>query len=101
MKAVQALRRYGHQIVIGNILSTRKNVVEFFIRCSRVTEPKGNSESLPMASSTDSLLDSDSIDIKKLTMELSEEQQANKVEIERLIVPELIELHTKHIGSSV
>ncbi|KAJ3109838.1 hypothetical protein HDU97_000068 [Phlyctochytrium planicorne] len=62
-KARASLLRYGHQIVIGNILNTRKYTVKFIT----------------------------------LTLEqnitLTEDQIANDVEIESLIVPELIKKH--------
>lgn len=37
VKARQALKRYGHQLVIGNILQTRKHVV-WFISAGTVEE---------------------------------------------------------------
>ncbi|KAI9142915.1 DNA/pantothenate metabolism flavoprotein [Paraphysoderma sedebokerense] len=62
-KSLQALHRYGHQIVIGNILSTRKRVVHLIT----------NSENQ--------------------IVELSKDQVDNAVEIESLIVPELVRRH--------
>lgn len=67
-KSRQALRRYGHQIVIGNILTTRKRVVKMI-----------------------SAEDEQEIRLTK------EEDEVDHIEIESRIVPALIELHTEWI----
>ncbi|KAG0338079.1 hypothetical protein BG000_004587 [Podila horticola] len=68
LKSRQALKRYGHQIVIGNILTTRKRVVRM-VTLEDVTEIR-------------------------LTQDEDEVQQ---IEIESRIVPELIRRHTDWI----
>ncbi|TPX34930.1 phosphopantothenate---cysteine ligase (CTP) [Synchytrium microbalum] len=68
-KARRALIRYGHQIVIGNILATRKNIVHLITKDDRV-------------------------DIR-----LSPEEAKQDVEIESKIIPELVERHTRWIES--
>ncbi|KAG0008691.1 hypothetical protein BGZ82_004501, partial [Podila clonocystis] len=68
MKSRQALKRYGHQIVIGNILTTRKRLVRM-VTLEDVSEIR-------------------------LTQDEDEVQQ---IEIESRIVPELIKRHTEWI----
>ncbi|EJW78984.1 DNA/pantothenate metabolism flavoprotein [Wuchereria bancrofti] len=70
-KARQALRNYGHQLVIGNTLDTRKERVIFV--------NNGNKEE---------------------TISLSEEQKAAGVEIEQSIVDKLVEMHDKLLLST-
>ncbi|VDP12302.1 unnamed protein product [Onchocerca flexuosa] len=65
-KARQALQKYGHQLVIGNILDTRKERVTFI--------SNGDNEE---------------------TIHLSDEQKSRGVEIEQLIVDKLVEMHDK------
>uniref|UniRef100_A0A8R1Y1W7 DNA/pantothenate metabolism flavoprotein C-terminal domain-containing protein n=1 Tax=Onchocerca volvulus TaxID=6282 RepID=A0A8R1Y1W7_ONCVO len=65
-KARQALQKYGHQLVIGNILDTRKERVTFISNGD-------NAE----------------------TIHLNDEQKARGVEIEQLIVDKLVEMHDK------
>ncbi|ORZ41229.1 DNA/pantothenate metabolism flavo protein [Catenaria anguillulae PL171] len=70
-KSKQALDRYGHQLVIGNMLKTRKFIVYFF-----------------------------SLDGDKLvtdTIELSKEEQAKTAEIEAHMIPKLVDLHSRWI----
>ncbi|KAJ3219923.1 hypothetical protein HDU67_008452 [Dinochytrium kinnereticum] len=69
-KARKSLRTYGHQIVIGNILATRKYTVMFITK----TEEQ--------------------------TVTLSGEQIAEDVEIESIIIPELIRRHELWIQGS-
>ncbi|KAI8847430.1 DNA/pantothenate metabolism flavoprotein [Chytridium lagenaria] len=66
-KARKSLSRYGHQIVIGNILSSRKYTVKF------------------ITTSEDQ------------TITLTEDQVKHDVEIESIIIPELIRRHTEWI----
>ncbi|KAF9432195.1 hypothetical protein BGZ76_011137 [Entomortierella beljakovae] len=68
MKSRQALKRYGHQIVIGNILTTRKRVVKLITK-------------------------DDESDIT-LTQD---EDEVQHIEIESRIVPELIKRHSEWI----
>ncbi|KAF9421328.1 hypothetical protein BGZ94_008866 [Podila epigama] len=67
-KSRQALKRYGHQIVIGNLLTTRKQVVN--------------------------LITMDSEAEIRLT---PEEDEVQHIEIESRIIPELIRRHTEWI----
>ncbi|KAF5112110.1 hypothetical protein DV452_004174 [Geotrichum candidum] len=67
-KARQALTRYSHQLVIGNLLQTRKREVVFV-----TTE--------------------DAVDYN-----ISEEEEANGVEIESVIIPKVIDAHTTWIS---
>ncbi|KAJ3300612.1 hypothetical protein HK104_009269 [Borealophlyctis nickersoniae] len=66
-KAKKSLERYGHQLVIGNILTTRKRIVTLITQ----TEQKD--------------------------IVLSDEELAAGVEIESRIVPELVERHDRWI----
>lgn len=68
-KARIALERYGHQIVIGNNLMTRKHEVVFV---QKDTED---------------------------WVRISEDQVAAGVEIEETIVERLIQLHNAHVNS--
>ncbi|KAF8924296.1 phosphopantothenate-cysteine ligase [Dissophora ornata] len=68
LKSRQALKRYGHQIVIGNILTTRKRVVKMITQ-------------------------DDEAEIR-LTQE---EDEVQHIEIESRIVPELIRRHSEWI----
>ncbi|KAG0371079.1 DNA/pantothenate metabolism flavoprotein [Gamsiella multidivaricata] len=70
LKSKQALKRYGHQIVIGNILTTRKRVVK-------------------MITATDQT-------VIRLT---KEEDEVQHVEIESRIVPELVRRHAEWIDA--
>ncbi|KAI0462162.1 hypothetical protein LJB42_004250 [Komagataella kurtzmanii] len=65
-KARGALERYNHQLVIGNLLQTRKKEVVF------VTPEEGEH-----------------------WIRLTDEQHANGTEIESLIIPEIMSLHEK------
>ncbi|KAI9599188.1 DNA/pantothenate metabolism flavoprotein [Syncephalis fuscata] len=66
-KARQALHRYGHQLVIGNMLNTRKRLVV-------LVDPE-----------------------KECKIQLSDEQLKQGVEIEEQIVARLAEHHEQHI----
>lgn len=68
-KARGALKRYNHQLVIGNLLQTRKKKVVF-------VTPAG-----------------------ERWIELSPEQVHDNVDIESIIVPEIIKLHSQWIDS--
>lgn len=68
-KAQGALERYNHQLVIGNLLQTRKNEVVF------VTPERQE------------------------WLRLTEEQRAHGVEIESLIIPKILKLHREWITS--
>ncbi|KAK7204375.1 putative phosphopantothenoylcysteine synthetase [Myxozyma melibiosi] len=70
-KARQALERYSHQLVIGNLLQTRKNEIVF-------VEPE----------------------VPETWIRLSDEQIKDGTEIESLIIPATIERHTAWIEQS-
>ncbi|RGB29843.1 DNA/pantothenate metabolism flavo protein [Rhizophagus diaphanus] len=69
-KSRQALTRYGHQIVIGNLLTTRKLEVTFITKDS------------------------------ELKIQLSEEEVNNDVEIESKIIPELVKRHDEWVKNT-
>ena len=69
-KARQALERYGHQIVIGNMLLTRKRVVHFITRD------------------------------EERKIEMSDEELNNGIEIETKIISELKAKHDEWIKKS-
>ncbi|KAI8889961.1 DFP-domain-containing protein, partial [Backusella circina FSU 941] len=68
-KARQALNRYGHQVVIGNMLNTRKQTVTFITQ---------NTEKV---------------------LSLTTEELKSEVEIESMIIPELARIHEHWIES--
>ena len=70
-KSRQALTRYGHQIVIGNLLTTRKLEVIFITKDS------------------------------EFEIKLTEQEVNNDVEIESKIIPELIKRHDEWIKNAV
>ncbi|KAK9469681.1 DNA/pantothenate metabolism flavoprotein [Lipomyces arxii] len=70
-KARQALDRYSHQLVIGNLLQTRKYEVVF-------VEP----------------------DLPEVWIRLSNKENADSIEIESKIIPAVIERHTAWIEKS-
>ncbi|KAK9455406.1 DNA/pantothenate metabolism flavoprotein [Dipodascopsis uninucleata] len=70
-KAEQALERYSHQLVIGNLLQTRKYEVCF-------VQPGNNFE----------------------WIRITKEQEAEGIEIESIIIPKVIELHNDWIQNS-
>lgn len=65
-KASEALKRYQHQLVIGNLLQTRKDEVVF-------VKPGGI----------------------EIWIRLTEDEKKDKVEIESIIIPEVIKEHQK------
>ncbi|KAF1800949.1 DNA/pantothenate metabolism flavoprotein [Mucor lusitanicus] len=68
-KARQALTRYGHQVVIGNMLKTRKQTVTFITQHS------------------------------EKVLSLTPQQMENDIEIESEIIPELVRIHQNWIES--
>jgi phosphopantothenate-cysteine ligase len=68
-KARQALNRYGHQVVIGNMLNTRKQTVTFITQ---------NTEKV---------------------LSLTQQDLQSDVEIESLIIPQLAHIHEHWIES--
>jgi phosphopantothenate-cysteine ligase len=77
-KSKQALKRYGHQLVVGNLLRSRKQRVIFFYK-----RPNASGEEFAYE-----------------PVELSGLDVEQKVEIESLIVPRLISRHTEWIKAS-
>lgn len=69
-KAMSALERYLHQLVIGNLLQTRKKEIVF-------VTPDGHED----------------------WVRLTDEQYAQKEEIEKLIIPKVISYHQQWINS--
>ncbi|RHZ44836.1 hypothetical protein Glove_709g73 [Diversispora epigaea] len=69
-KSRHALNRYGHQIVIGNLLETRKREVIF------ITKDSG------------------------FQVKLTEEEIKNEIDIEAKIIPELVKRHDEWINKS-
>ncbi|KAI8378229.1 DNA/pantothenate metabolism flavoprotein [Choanephora cucurbitarum] len=70
-KARQALTRYGHQVVIGNMLKTRKQTVTLITQ---------NNQSV---------------------LSLSKDEMDQEVEIESKIIPELVRIHQNWITSGL
>ena len=99
-KAQAALKRYSHHLVIGNLLSTRKwevvfvapNAEEHWIRVPMHRRVKS-------VSGQDGILQRPSMAALTNGAETETNDYADdtEVEIESLIVPEVTELHQKHI----
>ncbi|KAJ3123729.1 hypothetical protein HK098_001661 [Nowakowskiella sp. JEL0407] len=82
-KSESALQRYGHQIVIGNMLSTRKRVVKFvyYNNVDHDGDHKGWEDGKSVVEE----------------VRISEEEERRGVEIEIFIVQELVEKHSRWI----
>lgn len=63
------MTRYGHQVVIGNMLTTRKKIVTLITKES------------------------------EKVLSLTDEQLENDLEIESLIIPELVQIHQNWVDS--
>ncbi|KAI9927883.1 hypothetical protein ASPWEDRAFT_173534 [Aspergillus wentii DTO 134E9] len=109
-KARTALERYSHHLVIGNLLTTRKWEVVFvtpdapYEKWIRVPKSK-RSKSISGAEEQVGLAEAKSAaesgrrandDGRDVTQEY-DDRSRDGVEIERLIIPELIQLHSKMI----
>lgn len=109
-KARTSLQRYAHHLVIGNLLSTRKWEVVFVTP----EEPHERWIRVPKAKRSKSISGSENqigLAEKVLHPELSQGDEERKgeegaelvpdggLEIESLIIPELVKLHTKRIES--
>ena len=70
-KARQALKQYGHQVVIGNMLATRKQTVTMIMNDT------------------------------ERELALSPEEMNKGVEIERKIIPDLVNIHDHWIETGV
>ncbi|GAA5849598.1 hypothetical protein JCM8547_000507 [Rhodosporidiobolus lusitaniae] len=92
-KARTALQRYGHQIVVGNLLDTRKHEVVF------VTPPSSATKSLAEADvQKEGEWGEEWVRIRKDGKKLEGEGEERVHEIEEDIVGRLVELHGAYIG---
>ncbi|EXJ92560.1 hypothetical protein A1O3_01112 [Capronia epimyces CBS 606.96] len=97
-KAEQALKRYHHDLVIGNLLMTRKWEVVFvtpdggerWIRVPKSRRSKSISGVEELVGKAERKHDPEPVDLEGGTM-------MDGVEIESLIVPELVLMHTKRM----
>ncbi|KAI9037078.1 phosphopantothenate--cysteine ligase CAB2 [Aspergillus affinis] len=109
-KAQTALKRYSHHLVIGNMLSTRKWEVVFvtpdapYERWIRVPKSR-RSKSISGAEDMVGLAEAKRAENEANSQsgDNGEARQADSgpegVEIENLIIPELVKLHTKRINT--
>jgi phosphopantothenate-cysteine ligase len=106
-KARQSLERYSHDLVIGNLLSTRKWEVVFVSRDSgdlwiqvprhrRVKSLSGSEKQVGMAALEDISGEKHQIDTLEEVSAKAEEGPSG-LEIESIIIPEVIKLHTAAI----
>ncbi|KAH8819071.1 DNA/pantothenate metabolism flavoprotein [Xylogone sp. PMI_703] len=108
-KAEYSLNRYQHNLVIGNLLSTRKWEVVFvapgrpnkWIRVPRHRRRKtlGGDESLVGAARKND--GSSAVDLSEPIDPLHPPEGEPEMEIESLIIPALQELHTEHIKATL
>lgn len=96
-KAEQALNRYGHDIVVGNLLTTRKWEVVFvspdgedWIRVPKMKRNKSISGVESLVGKADKKAEPDPIDLEGGIV-------TEGMEIESLIIPELASMHTDRI----
>jgi phosphopantothenate-cysteine ligase len=100
-KSITALQRYGHQVVIGNVLQTRKHVVTFFSLSSlsiRSDSRMSNQSDVSSVDGLQSTLSSTAVDSEKI--ELTQEERDTHAEIEARIVSECIRRHTEWISAN-
>lgn len=104
-KAKTALQRYSHHLVIGNLLSTRKWEVVFITpeepheRWIRVPKSK-RSKSISGVEDQVGLAEAkkgNSVPTDQSEVEQGSETSRDGVEIESIIIPELVKLHTKKV----
>lgn len=117
-KARTSLQRYAHHLVIGNLLSTRKWEVVFvtpdapherWIRVPKTRRSKsisGEENQIGLAEkkrkNNDQLAENENDkegEGEKEELRRNEEEEGRGVEIESLIIPELVKLHTQRIES--
>ncbi|KAL2418119.1 Phosphopantothenate-cysteine ligase CAB2 [Exophiala dermatitidis] len=97
-KSEQALKRYGHDLVIGNLLTTRKWEVVFitpdgeekWIRVPKSRRSKSISGVEELVGKAERKHGPEPVDLEGGTV-------TEGMEIESLIIPELAEMHTKRI----
>ncbi|KAI9781200.1 MAG: hypothetical protein M1816_002460 [Peltula sp. TS41687] len=107
-KAHQALDRYAHHLVIGNLLSTRKWEVVFVVpgqperwirvpRHRRTKSVSGNERLVGLAAARSRKIGGSNVPVDDIEEELgaSLEEEGPELEIESLIVPEIAKMHTK------
>ncbi|KAK5070975.1 Phosphopantothenate--cysteine ligase cab2 [Lithohypha guttulata] len=102
-KAEQALHKYGHDLVIGNLLTTRKWEVVFvrtgeerWVRVPKAKRSRSVSGIEELVGRADKKKDA----AKKDEVDLSGGEVREGMEIESLIVPELAALHEQRIRDS-
>lgn len=96
-KAQQSLYRYRHDLVIGNLLATRKWEVVFISREGEkwIRVPKARrSKSF---SGVENLVGKIEGKTEETPVDLVEEMVTERLEIESLIIPELVAVHTERI----
>lgn len=99
-KARRALRNYGHQLVIANMLHTRKFSVTMVERDMTLMHRKKDSTSLPSTEAIISKIDEQAAENSKLTeILLSNDELTLGVEIESKMIPFVIGRHTDWIAS--
>ena len=99
-KAEQALERYGHDLVVGNLLTTRKWEVVFVMKGERerwIRVPRmKRSKSFSGVESQVGLAEG-RMDAEEKEVDLTGGIVTEGMEIECLIIPELVAVHTQRI----
>lgn len=110
-KARTSLQRYAHHLVIGNLLSTRKWEVVFvtpeapherWIRVPKTRRSKsisGEENQIGLAEGSKIENQTEGNDNDGEEPRRNEEEEGRGMEIESMIIPELVKLHTQRIGS--
>ncbi len=100
-KAQQSLHRYHHDLVIGNLLATRKWEVVFiskeeekWIRVPKARRSKSFSGAEILVGKIEGKIEDTPID-------LTDDQATERLEIESLIIPELVSRHTERMEKNV
>ncbi|KAJ5864633.1 DNA/pantothenate metabolism flavoprotein C-terminal [Penicillium soppii] len=108
-KARTALQRYSHHLVIGNLLSTRKWEVVFITpeepqeRWIRVPKSR-RSKSISGVEDQVGLAEAkkgNSVPLEQSEAEQIADANRDGIEIESIIIPELVKLHTKMIEKKI
>lgn len=94
-KALRALQRYGHQLVIGNILKTRKDRVTLYLKpFGQMLKNSGAKSSL----NSKFEINEENLVIRDILLDSTEESNGLELhEIEEKIVPEMIRLHSEWV----
>ncbi|RKF73012.1 Phosphopantothenate--cysteine ligase CAB2 [Golovinomyces cichoracearum] len=96
-KSQYSLERFQHHLVIGNLLSTRKSEVVFVTPGQEhrwIRTPKFTSKD-PISPNCEGLNEKESNKILQSSKNVLEKEA--EMEIESLIIPAVVELHTKYI----